>query len=611
VSDQGNNRIVKLQDNGSSATWITSIFVANSTLQGLDYYDCNGIGDVYVIDERNCQVRVFDMNLVSEFYSYGSCGEGTNQFLMPYDIHISKTSNEAIVSDAYSTSTGLQHFNIVPTVRVLEPGGWERLNYFDSPHRISWDISSSDPISSPQRIFYRLGVDWHHIADLTGSVREYSWTVPYVPTPRTSQIRVESQNLCGRLGVGISSNFVIYYDDGTPDPKEPRACPYIYSWDGTNYNQDNTLLSTLYETDFYKLEQPLVEQSGKYKLQIQEFEQEHSYFDQIYLLAVDHPINGNIEVMRNGTIVPYQYVTSPVYALDQDSVDQLSKVQGIDTLFFAGDSGSILNLGFSPPGDDSVFILKYKGKPVCYPPPCFGVKGGIDIGKDVGVFFTIHPRENWATLVINIRDHISNPAQSLPLNLTWKAEHELDVVGLTKESTDSIIVQECPLLEATHSIGVNVWDRVQLDSFFAELFPNQLIDLTFNAPEPTTGMNRSFVLVSKGYYESDTTGGEGQSSKEIESHPRVFSLNQNAPNPFISNTTFRYGLPVSTQVNIKIYDIAGRLVKSLVNEKKKAGYYTINWKGKDSNNRKVSSGIYFYRIKAGNYEKTRKMVFFR
>lgn len=93
--------------------------------------------------------------------------------------------------------------------------------------------------------------------------------------------------------------------------------------------------------------------------------------------------------------------------------------------------------------------------------------------------------------------------------------------------------------------------------------------------------------------------------------PYTYALLQNYPNPMRNITTIRYQLPKKEKVSLKIYDVVGRLVKTLINELKEPGYYTIHWHGKDDRERKASAGVYFYRIQAGNYTNTKKMVLFK
>ncbi len=85
--------------------------------------------------------------------------------------------------------------------------------------------------------------------------------------------------------------------------------------------------------------------------------------------------------------------------------------------------------------------------------------------------------------------------------------------------------------------------------------------------------------------------------------PDRFSVSQNYPNPFNAATIIRYTLPEPADVKIEIFDILGRKVKTLVQGEQPAGYHRIVWDAGDQ-----SSGIYFYRIQAGDYAETRKMV---
>jgi len=90
--------------------------------------------------------------------------------------------------------------------------------------------------------------------------------------------------------------------------------------------------------------------------------------------------------------------------------------------------------------------------------------------------------------------------------------------------------------------------------------------------------------------------------------PTQFFLAQNYPNPFNDMTRIQYGLPLDSKVQIRIYDIMGREVATLVNGEMKAGYYTVPWMSRNNYGTPVSSGVYFCRIQAGNYVKTTKMT---
>ena len=90
--------------------------------------------------------------------------------------------------------------------------------------------------------------------------------------------------------------------------------------------------------------------------------------------------------------------------------------------------------------------------------------------------------------------------------------------------------------------------------------------------------------------------------------PVVTELKSNFPNPFNPSTTISYSIKETAAVRIEIFNIKGQLVRTLVNEVKTAGNYTIDFDGLDNNHRQLASGIYFYRMQAGDYSKTHKML---
>jgi S-formylglutathione hydrolase FrmB len=85
--------------------------------------------------------------------------------------------------------------------------------------------------------------------------------------------------------------------------------------------------------------------------------------------------------------------------------------------------------------------------------------------------------------------------------------------------------------------------------------------------------------------------------------PTVFNLEQNYPNPFNPSTTIIYSIPEKSNVTLKIYDILGSEVETLVNEEKPSGTYELNW-----NAARLPSGVYFYQLDAGDNVSTRKLI---
>ena len=90
--------------------------------------------------------------------------------------------------------------------------------------------------------------------------------------------------------------------------------------------------------------------------------------------------------------------------------------------------------------------------------------------------------------------------------------------------------------------------------------------------------------------------------------PDEYALHQNYPNPFNPVTTLRYNLPENRLVNITIYDMLGRKVKTLINQNQDSGHKSVIWDATNDFGKPVSAGIYLYQIQAGEYISTKKMV---
>ncbi|MCP4584187.1 MAG: T9SS type A sorting domain-containing protein [candidate division Zixibacteria bacterium] len=151
-------------------------------------------------------------------------------------------------------------------------------------------------------------------------------------------------------------------------------------------------------------------------------------------------------------------------------------------------------------------------------------------------------------------------------------------------------------------LGGNNWDagsRVTVDGNGCAYTTGGTISTdfpTFNPYDDSYNGGAYDLFVAK--FEGINTGFD-----EIEQLPSIFELAQNYPNPFNNSTNIYYNLFQDSHVNIEVYDLLGRCVGSIVDKAQKAGYHQVIW-----NAGEVSSGIYFYRIQAGDYTETRKML---
>ena len=90
--------------------------------------------------------------------------------------------------------------------------------------------------------------------------------------------------------------------------------------------------------------------------------------------------------------------------------------------------------------------------------------------------------------------------------------------------------------------------------------------------------------------------------------PEMYALFQNSPNPFNPETDIRYQIPQAQKVKLEVYNTTGQVLRVLVDEYVGAGSYMVRWDGRDMHGMEVSSGMYFYRIEAGDFMSTKKMV---
>jgi hypothetical protein len=170
-------------------------------------------------------------------------------------------------------------------------------------------------------------------------------------------------------------------------------------------------------------------------------------------------------------------------------------------------------------------------------------------------------------------------------------------------------------LEADHvSLGM-----VHVPSGQEVVFEKWLPPCVYDDGEVTLRIKRErgdFAVLGKLLVYEYAHGGGGGGPQSAEGAlpallPTVFALAQSYPNPMRDNAIIRYQLPVETQVSLKVYNVIGQVVRELAAGKQKAGYYKAVWDSKDGSGRSVSSGVYFYRLDAGGFSKTNKLVVVR
>ena len=127
----------------------------------------------------------------------------------------------------------------------------------------------------------------------------------------------------------------------------------------------------------------------------------------------------------------------------------------------------------------------------------------------------------------------------------------------------------------------------------------------------TNGVTYWYKLEDVDYDGNTSTHGPVSATPTADIRPTIFHLSQNYPNPFNPLTIIRYQITEDGKIVLGVYNLLGQPIRILVDAEQEAGGYQVEWDGKDAEGSRVGSGIYFYRLKTGNFVQVKKMVFMR
>jgi len=210
---------------------------------------------------------------------------------------------------------------------------------------------------------------------------------------------------------------------------------------------------------------------------------------------------------------------------------------------------------------------------------------------------TTSASENTCVLIRN-QGNLNFSVESIP------AERSRGIVALDYENDGDL--DFVTTNRTLYDRGITVFLNDGLGSFtakpncffpFASGFPNGIIASDFDGDNKTdiaiaSSFDSLFVLYNLGGF-NGTTGVEERPQQQV---PTEVSLSQNYPNPFNPSTTIRYHVPVASNVSLRIYNILGQEVATLLDEGQPPGSHVVRWNGQNTSGQQVSSGVYFYRV---------------
>lgn len=401
-----------------------------------------------------------------------------------------------------------------------------------------------------------------------------------------------------------------------------HGCPFVYTWNGDTWVEDNNILpqsqdSTILGqdvTDYYQLfTKPILESSengDKYSLAIGEFAQEKSYLDQLKLLVIDHPQESFITVDDNGQVIQF---AKPAYfaSAEIDSNDVYKQLAGLDGEKANAQAGESMTLRFEDAGGSEENWLVLIGQ---VPHAAKERFAGNILDKNKESFTSFRLRKNPSYQWVAVPQGSSS---TLQVDILWKGEAEIDYTELSRKLELPFTLYTPQLLNAEHSLLGDVTRKlIHIDQDYAELNLDEMITLEFSAPPVNAGMERSFVFVSRGRYEKleDVMLAKGKTQIEKKNNNMTtsteninivyeYELNQNFPNPFNPVTTLSYSVKEQGLVRMKIFNLLGQEVATLVNEEKQAGRFSVNFDASA-----LPSGVYIYSLRVNDFVQNRKMT---
>ncbi|MBN1885835.1 MAG: T9SS type A sorting domain-containing protein [Candidatus Krumholzibacteriota bacterium] len=415
-------------------------------------------------------------------------------------------------------------------------------------------------------------------------------------------------------------------DDGmitiVPTPPPP-SCPALYVWNGETFARENTILPQCDGrtvetdvTDWYLMNNAVAAVDGQLRFQVREDGLETSRFSDFRLLAIDHPADQAIQVTREGEIITLGRLFMIKSARDHNGEDIKPLLAARDGVYYDSREDGWFEIDFGTLSPEQIRrFVSTSQEPRPKEPDV--LKAGED-APDSKLRISVKTEDGWILVseadsraektlqTTLVEKRLLSPDRDLVLRYSWEGWYRTDMIEFREAEEWKGVPVEPVLLRAEHTAPSGHCDAVAASpAGVLTLSRGEVIDLVFDANELapiSRDVRREWIFVSTGRY----------SRPDAEETPRgVFALDANVPNPFNPTTTIAFNLPTTSRVEIKVYDVRGALVRTLVAGVRNAGEQTVLWDGTNDAGSRMASGVYFCRMTAPGYERTRKLILLR
>src|ERR1043166_645780 len=432
-----------------------------------------------------------------------------------------------------------------------------------------------------------------------------------------------------------------YNDTFGIDAAMGGGCPLVSTrtplgWIGENTILGRSLTSTEVLDD-YRLKSAPDTSGGRVDLRILEAEQEYTTLDQVRLIAVDHSpstrayaagervllgtaiaatrvtkSNGeDVTTLLSGSAGSYTGQPGDTLLVEMGIVGAAGLASGhvgglSNSTLTGGGGGDIIDDGGGKgpqPGTSQQRAPTPEGI-VTTDATVLGTSGIFVQAPDgLGDWQTIthyYPRERPDGAVLDTVGYDR-------LRLVFVGQHSVRFIGRLVPSAELIVATKLPMLAAQHSRHGDVSQAVSaLGNLTTDLAPGDTVSISFQNVPLSSGLVRELFLFTNGVYTSNLPAGAPPAPPVAP--PDRFALRQNQPNPFSATTTIRFDLPVASLVRLEVFDLQGRLVRTLANGSFNAGSFSLAWDHNKDSGVSVLPGIYFYRMSAGGFRAQAKML---
>ena len=294
---------------------------------------------------------------------------------------------------------------------------------------------------------------------------------------------------------------------------EEYSCPYVFTWDGANYQVENDIYSVARGegrefTDYLYIKNAVVPKEGVYSFEIREIRSEQSWTDMVKLITIDHPAGVHVGVDSAGNVHSYSNPSSPDSAVDGGGVDVLPLISARDSSALDTYHGDTVVLDFSSvditAGAKLVMSVDgFEGEPggeLTFEVPAIRIQT-----LESGQWVTRHeffPKTLWAEGVFDLKPYLteSKTVRLMGVSCMQEKYHRIDYVGLDNTAdvlSYSVLEPSTAVLNGETDVLGEVTGS---DDVYAYIEQDDIIVVTFPF-SPLTHEARNFVLVSEGYYE--------------------------------------------------------------------------------------------------------------